>query len=583
MQTTAPRAYRFGDFTLDLDEHRLATTARHIPLQPKTFDTLRCLVERHGRLVTKRELHDHVWGDVAVSDGALGRCIVEVRKALGDAATQPRYIETVPRLGYRFIGMVTAVEPPPAAARADDRIIRSLVVLPFVNLSSEPEEEYFADGFTDLLIAELGRIAALAVISRTSAMCYRSTTKPLPEIGRELQVDAAVEGSILRASDRVRITLQLIDARSDWHIWAHSYERDLHDILRLQREIARDVTAAIHVALTSHESARLRSARAVDPDAHEAYLKGCHFWHKRTAQDIARSVEFFHRAIEHDGLYALPHVGLAQASGVAGFFGYVPPSDAFAEMKAHATKALALDPDLADAHACLAAVHLFYDWDWRAAEERFLAALAENPSDPVAREWYGWCLLALGRIPDALSEIRRARELDPLSVRANVALAMCLYFARQHDRAIERLELAVELDPHFADAHCGLGLNYQQQARWDDSFAEFHEALALSGRSVEDIASLGFAYGAAGRTQDARAMLTELEALAARRYVPAVYFAAVHAGLGEAERACDWLERAFAERSSWLVFLRVDPWWESLRTNGRFIRLLGQLRPLERS
>jgi TolB-like protein/Tfp pilus assembly protein PilF len=521
-----------------------------------------------------------VWGDVAVSDSALGRCIVEVRKALRDDASKPRYLQTVPRVGYRFIGSVEAVEPSSRgrpAARAEGRTVRSLVVLPFVNLSREPEQEFFADGFTDLLIADLGRIAALEVVSRTSAMCYRASMKQLPEIARELRVDSAVEGSILRAGDRVRITVQLIDARSDSHIWAQSYERDLHDILRLQREIARDVTAAIHVALTARESKGLGGAHTVDPAAHEAYLRGCYFWHKRTAQDIAKSVECFHRAIELDALFPLPYAGLAQASGVAGFFGFVPPSAAFAEMKAHATKALTLDPNLPDAHACLAAVHLFFEWDWPAAEARFLAALDENPSHPVAREWYGWCLVALGRIDAALAEIRRARELDPLSARAHTALATCLYFARQHDRAIEHLELAVELDARFADAHCGLGLNYQQLAMWDDSFAEFHEAAALSGRSVEDIASLGFAYGAAGRTGEARGLLSELEALAAERYVPAIYFAAVHAGLAESERACDWLERGYAERSSWLVFLRVDPWWDSLRTNARFNRLLERI------
>jgi TolB-like protein len=226
METPAPRAYRIGEFTLDLDEYRLVNRGRNIPLQPKTFATLRCLVERYGRLVTKRELHDQVWGDVAVSDSALSRCIVEVRKALGDDAMEPRYLQTVPRLGYRFIGSVEAVEPSSRgrpAARAEGRTVRSLVVLPFVNLSREPEQEYFADGFTDLLIADLGRIAALEVVSRTSAMCYRTTMKRMPEIARELRVDSAVEGSILRAGDRVRITVQLIDARSDsqfFPVWA---------------------------------------------------------------------------------------------------------------------------------------------------------------------------------------------------------------------------------------------------------------------------------------------------------------------------------------------------------------------------
>ena len=580
MAPAAPRAYRFGDFTLDLDGHRLAGRGLDIPLQPKTFETLRCLVERHGRLVTKSELHECVWGDVAVSDGALGRCIVEVRKALADSVTGPRYIQTVPRLGYRFIGRVEPIEPssrtpPPPDER---RLVRSLVVLPFVNLSGDPEQDYFADGFTDLLIADLGRIAALSVISRTSAMCYRATTKPLPEIARELRVDAAVEGSILRAGDRVRITVQLIDARMDSHLWAHSYERDLHDILRLQREVTRDVSVGIHVALTADESRRLGTVRGVDPDAHEAYLKGCYFWHKRTAEDIGRSAGFFRRAIERDEMYAPPYAGLAQASGVAGFFGYVPPSEAFEHMKTQATKALTLDPNLAEAHACLAAVHLFYEWDWPAAKKRFRLALDENPSHPVAHEWYGWCLFALGHVDDALAEIRRARELDPLSARAQAAVAMSLYFAGQHERALEHLNLALELEPRFADAHCGLGLNYQQLGMWEQSFAAFHEALALSQRSTEDIASLGFAYGAAGRTADALAMLSELKGVAARRYVPPVYFAAVYAGLGRAEDACDWLDRAFAERSSWLVFLRVDPWWDRLRTQSRFERLLQHMR-----
>lgn len=580
MGNTGPRAYRFGDFTLDLEAHRLASQGRDIPLQPKVFETLRCLLEGHGRLISKRDLHDRVWGDVAVSDGAIVRCIAELRKALGDAATESQYLETVPRLGYRFIGRVEAVSSAPraqAVAGPARHPVRSLVVLPFVNVSEEPGQEYFADGFTDLLTADLGRVAALRVISRTSAMSYRATTKPLPAIAAELGVDTAIEGSVLRAGGRVRITVQLIEAPTDHHLWAHSYERDLHDILRLQREVARDITAAIHVALSADESRRLGASRAVDPEAHEAYLKGCHFWHKRTQEDVGRSLVCFQQAIERDPLYAPPYAGLAQAAGLAGFFGYAPPAEAFAQMKAQATAARRLDPTLAEAHACLAAVDLFYEWNWRAAEEGFRTALDQNPSHSVTREWYGWCLFALGRPDDALAEIQRAREMDPLSVRAHAAVAMALYFLRQHDRAIEFLQRAVELDSHFADAHCGLGLNYQQQAQWERSFAEFDRALALSGRSAEDVASLGFASAVAGRTAEARALLAELEALTTRRYVPPVYVAAIHAGLGNTEEACDWLERGLAERSSWLVFLRVDPWWDSLRASPRFDWILQQM------
>jgi TolB-like protein/Tfp pilus assembly protein PilF len=581
MGSPGPRAYRFGDFTLDLEAHRLAGLGRDIPLQPRIFETLRCLVERHGRLISKRELHDRVWGDVAVSDGAIVRCIAELRKALGDAATEPRYLETVPRVGYRFIGRVEAVD---AAARARSvagagrRTARSLVVLPFVDLGEAPGQEYFADGFTDLLTADLGRVAALRVISRTSAMCYRATTKPLPAIAAELDVDTAIEGSVLCAGGRVRITVQLIEAPTDRHLWAHSYEREMRDILRLQQEVARDITAAIHVALTADESQRFGMSRAVDPEAHEAYLKGCHFWHKRTQDDVARSLACFQHAIDRDPLYAPPYAGLAQASGIAGFFGYAPPSQAFGQMKAQATVALRLDPTLAEAHACLAAVDLFYDWNWRAAEDGFLTALDQNASHAVAREWHGWCLFVLGRSEDGLAEIQRAREMDPLSVRAHAAMAMALYFSRQHDRAIDFLKRAVELDPHFADAHCGLGLNYHQLTIWDQSFAAFDKALALSGRGAEDIASLGCAFGAAGRTAEALALLAELETVASQRYVPAVYFAAIHAGLGNTEEACDWLERGLAERSSWLVFLRVDPWWDGLRATPRFRQLLEQMR-----
>jgi TolB-like protein len=292
MGRSGPRAYRFGEFTLDLEAHRLDRRGRHIPLQPKIFETLRCLVERQGRLISKRDLHDLVWGDVAVSDGALVRCIAELRKALGDAAKAPRYLETVPRVGYRFVGRVETVEPAlhgPAVGAAWRRTERSLVVLPFVDLGEAPGQEYFADGFTDLLTADLGRVAALRVISRTSAMCYRATTKPLPAIAAELGVDTAIEGSVLRAGGQVRITVQLIEAATDRHLWAHSYERDAHDMLRLQREAARDITAAIHVALTADEAQRLGVGRAVDPDAHEAFLKGCHFWHKRTPEDVGRT------------------------------------------------------------------------------------------------------------------------------------------------------------------------------------------------------------------------------------------------------------------------------------------------------
>lgn len=585
--------YRFGEFRLDMNERQLRHGDRVIPLQPKTFQTLLYLAQRHGRLVTKEELHDAVWGNVAVTDGALARCIVDIRKAIGDSATEPRFVQTVARIGYRFVGDVKEIDATAdgaVSAAAEQTTAQSVVVLPFLNLSSDAEQEYFVDGFTDLLIAELGRLRNLHVISRTSAMCYKATAKTLPEIARALHVDAAVEGSVLRSGGQVRITVQLIAARSDRHLWADSYQRDLHDIPQLQRDVALDVTHAIHVTLLPQEQRRVWAEEGaegprvprVDPEAHEAYLKGCYFWHKRMPDAVARSVEFFHLAIARDPRHAAAHAGLAHAQGVAGFFGYVPPGDAFSRMRAYAAEALAIDGRLAEAHAALAAVSLFYDWDWTAAERGLLRALQINPSYALAHEWYGWCLLATGRAGDALVELERARQLDPLSPRALTSVAMALYFTRQHQAAVERLQHALELDPGFVDVHCGLGLNQEQLCNWDEALRSFETAIGLAGRSCGELASLGHAYGLAGQPRRARELLSELETRSREEYVSPVYFSAIHAGLGDGPAALEWLDRAYRERSSWLVFVGCEPWWDALRGDARFddlVRRVGVQQP----
>ena len=572
MASLPVRRYRFGPFTLDAGEHRLTRDDREVVLQPKTFQALLYLLERHGHLVTKEELHAQVWGKVSVSDSALARCIVDVRRAIGDSAARPQFLQTVSRVGYRFVGEV--VELFEARDRADgqrwNRGKPTLAVLPFLNLSSDPEQEYFADGFADLLITDLGRIKALHVISRTSAMRYRNTASALPDIGRELGVDVIVEGAVLRSGERVRITVQLIEAETDRHLWAESYERPVNDILRLQHEVARDVAGAIRGTLDPEEHKQLVMSRRIDPGAHEAYLKGRYFWHKRTPEAMARSVEWFRVAVERDPACAPAYAGLAHAQGAAGFFGYAPPSDAFGQMKTLTSLALSLDGDLAEGHAALGALRLFYEWDWHGAETAFLRALDCNPSDALAHEWYGWCLFTLDQPAKAIGELRRARELDPLSARAYASLAMALYFARCHTEALEQLHRAIELDPFFVDAHCGLGLNCEQLDRRDEAIARFERAIALSGRIPTELASLGHALALAGRRDEARQLLAELDAQRAASYVPSVYSAAICAALGEREEAFRWLDRAHEERSSWLVFLGVEPWWDSLRDDRRF-------------
>jgi TolB-like protein/Tfp pilus assembly protein PilF len=574
MYPNSSSAYRFGSFTMQVAGHYLKRGAIQIRLQPKTFETLRHLVERPGRLVTKDELFEHVWRRVAVTDGALARCIAELRKALGDDAAHPRFIETIPRLGYRFVCKVSRLHELPAAALAGVSPQQSIAVLPFVNLAADPDQEYFVDGMTDLLIADLGRLKTLRVISRTSMMRYKGTTKALADIGSELSVDAAIEGSVVRSGDRVRITVQLVAVRSDEHLWAESYERLTHDLLRLQREVASDVARAVQAALTDHKDTPQPDDVDVRPEAHEAYLRGRYFWHEGTREGVAKAVACFQQALAIDPRHAPAYVGLADASGVGGFFGYLPAHLAFPQMQTHARTALEIDPSLPDAHASLAATRLFYDWDWPGAEAGFRRALELNPNLQTAHEWYGWCLMALGRTTDALTTIARAREIDPLSMRARTASAMALYFARQHDRGIGEAERALELDPRYPPAYCALGLHHQQIGNYEAAIAAFERALALSGRGADDLASIGHAYARSGRRPKARRILQELTHLSIQRHVPAVYVAAVHAGLRDRDEALAWLARACDERSAWLPFLRVEPWWDPVRSDPRFAGLL---------
>jgi TolB-like protein/Tfp pilus assembly protein PilF len=575
-------AYRFGDFVLDINAHQLRCGQREISVQPKTFNTLLYLVERQGRLVKKNEFIAALWSDVAVTDGALVRTIVEVRRALGDDAQSPRFVQTIPGLGYKFIAPVNKIAAAVASERASDGRttgIRSVVVLPFANLNADPDLDYFVDGMTDLLITDLGKISALRVISRTSAMCYRGTTKSLPEIGQQLNVAGAIEGAVLRVGDRVRITAQLIDTATDQHLWAESYERELKAVLQLQSDVARNIAAAVQIRLTPEELQRLSSTRAIKPDAHDAWLKARFFGHTRSEEGMRKSMECFYEAIQRDPACAPAYAGLADCYGIAGFFGHIPPKDAFPKMIDAAARALDIDPGLAEAHASLAAANLFYCWEWAIAGRELQLALQMNPNYTIAHEWYGWYLAALGRVQESVVQMERTRQMDPLSLRCHAAVGMSLYFARRHEEAIEKLQEGLDLDRNFPDIHCTLGLNFQQLGRLDVAIHEFQIALDLSGRSVEDLASLGHVYGLAKRHQEAWAILSELGRISERRYVSPAYCAAVHAGLDDRAKALELLDQALHERSGWLVFLRVDPWWDNLRGDERFDALTQSVVP----
>jgi serine/threonine-protein kinase len=454
--------------------------------------------------------------------------------------------------------------------------IASLAVLPLENLSRDPEQEYFADGLTEALITDLAQISALRVTSRTSVMRYKGTNKPVPQIARELQVDAVVGGSILHAGDRVRITAHLIHGADDRHLWADSYERDLRDILSLQNQVAQAIADQIKVTLTPAEHARLASSRTVDPEAYQLYLRGRYLWNQRTERTINDAIRYFEAALRKDPNYASAYSGLADSYsslGDSNDVGSLQPNLAIPKAKAAATRALELDDTRAEAHNSLGFINLLYDWDWHSAETEFKRALELNPRSADAHHWYSHLLMALGKPEEAQAESQRALDLDALNPIINTHLGWAYVFARQYDKAIEQLTRTLELFPDFGLAHWYLALAYEQKAAYAQALPEFRRAQTGVTGNVVVLADLGHAYAVSGNAADARQILEQLTALSSRRYVPSTSVALIYAGLGDYDRAFEWLDKAVAERAEWLIYLKVDPRLDPLRRDSRFRQL----------
>jgi TolB-like protein/DNA-binding winged helix-turn-helix (wHTH) protein/Tfp pilus assembly protein PilF len=681
MDRAGERIYRFAEFTLEASEHRLRRGEQEIYLRPKTFETLLYLVRQHGHLVKKDELLDTLWADTIVTESTLTHCIEEVRRALHDDAHHPYYIQTIPRVGYKFIAAVeessaaemqeeeieeefTAVkvmvteddqkadwesgrmgewrnermgewangrmgEPvshapilprshsflspalllshSPSLSRpwrrgrkllavsvlmlsllvsgvflynSNNRPIRSLAVLPFVNLTGDPEQEYLADGMTEALITDLARLGAIRVISRTSAMKYKGAKKSLPDIARELRVDAIIEGSVLRSGEHIQITAQLIHATRDEHLWVQTYERHLRDILTLQREVSRTIAQQIHITLTPQEQARFIDARPVNPAAYEVYLKGRYYWSKRVGEGFEKAIEYFQQAIERDPNYALAYVGLADCYNMLTNYDLLRPHEAVPKARAAAIKALEIDNTLAEAHASLAFTKMNYDWDWPGAESEFQQALQLNPNYADAHHWYGLYLAAMGRPDEAMTEMKRARELDPLSLIINTNVGWLWYFARQYDEAINEYRKSLDMDPDFCSAHVKLGWAYEQQGRYAEAIVEFQTVLAVSPDDVALRAMLARAYALSGRRHEAADMLRQLSEQSTRSYVSPYLIALVHVGLGDNDQAFHWLEKSYNDRCGWLAWLGVDPKLDRLRADPRFDGLRRRVRLL---
>jgi TolB-like protein/Tfp pilus assembly protein PilF len=527
------------------------------------------LLQRPGEVVTRDELRHKIWpADTFVDfEQGLYNAVRRLRDALKDSAEKPRFIETLSRRGYRFIGTIDA----------SPRQIQSLAVLPLENLSCDPEQEYFAEGLTEALITTLAKIGELRVISRTSVMLYRGVRKPLPEIARELGVDAVVEGTVLRAGERVRITAQLIDSPKESHLWAESYERDLRDVLALQAEVAQAIAREIQVKLTPQEQAHFAQVNPVDPEAYEAYLKGRYHWNRRSREGFAKAVQYFQDAVAKDPTYASGYTGLADCLSILGFWSLVPPKEGCGKAKDLAQKALQIENGLAEAHASLAFASMFYDYDFITAEREFERSVALNPQYATAHHFFGWCLALMGRHEEAYTELKRAIRVDPCSSALHWGFGFVYRRARRYDEAIEQYQKAIELDPSSAQAHAGLGMAYLNKSLHEPAIATLRKAIELSQGAPPFVVFLAEAYAAAGNRENAQKMLEELQELSKQRYVTPYGLGRVYAALDKKEEALHWLETAYRTRDPWMVFLKTDAEFDHVFSDLGFQHLLRRM------
>ena len=560
---------RFGAFELDPSCGELRKQGVKVRLQEQPFRILQMLLENPGRLVSREELRQALWsGNSYVDfDQGLNRAINKLREALDDSAENPRFIETTARRGYRFIGDLSR----------PSREIRSLLVLPLENLSRDPEQEYFADGLTEALITCLAKISALRVVSRTTAMVYKGVRRPLPEIARELNVEGIVEGTVMRAEGRARISAQLVHAPSDTHLWAEIYDRDLRDVMALQMEVATAIVREVQVKLTPHEQLQLANPRPVEPEVYETYLKGRYHWNKRTLAGMSKGAEYFQQAIDKDSRYAAAYAGLADSAARLGWWGYVTPEEGCARAIAVARKGLVIDDTLAEAHAALCFGLLHHDYAFQSAEEEGRRAVALDPKSAFAAQALGCCLITTARFEEGINEAIRAAQLEPLSPILKWTVGSFYYHARQYDRALAYCGKCFELVPDFPAARIAMAWILMKTSSTDEGITELEAAVRETGDNYNFLGTLGYCYAVRRRPEEARKILSRLEEAAKQRYIPTLWPAVIHGSLGDMDEAFRLLETAHREHVPWIAYIKVVPFCDALRTDPRFEALLQRM------
>jgi TolB-like protein/tetratricopeptide (TPR) repeat protein len=568
--------YEFGAYRLDVQGRILFKEGDHVALPPKVAELLVALMQAAGRVLTREQLLQSLWPDTVVEEGSLTSHISTLRKALGNGPQGQDFIETLPKRGYRFVASVKRVGSG-APDREVDRAM--LVVLPFENFSAGERYDYFSDGLTEEMITELARLSPerLGVIARTSAMQFKSTPKSTAQIGSELGVSHVLEGSVRRAGERVRITAQLIRVSDESHLWAESYERGLHDVLEVQAEVSRAVAREIQIKLTPHERQRLDpdKTRSINPQAYELYLRGRHFWYRRTEEGIRRSIECFEEALRHDPSLAAAYDGISDAHTMLACRGMTPAVESFHKAKAAARQAVRMQPELGEGYASLAHVRL-HDWDWVGLESEFRRAVELDPGYAIAHYWYAEYLMAMGRTREALGRVQHSWELDPLNSVINASVGMIHYLAHDYDGALAVLRRGLEVDPTHYVSHLRVGLVCLQKKLANEAVDAMRQAVLHSGGSTEAMAGLAQAQAVAGDKPAMERIVKELGD-SGHRYVSPYNVARVYGAVDDKQRALEWLEKAYQEHNPDLIELTREPSFEGLRSDAKFRELVERI------
>jgi TolB-like protein/Tfp pilus assembly protein PilF len=561
-----PPVFRFGTFELDVRAGELRRGGRRIHLQEQPLRILEMLLANPGELVTREELRSRLWAanSFVDFDHGLNKAINKLREALGDSAENPRFIETLAKRGYRFLG----------EAQRERSEIRTLLVLPFDNLSGDPEQDYFAIGLTEALTTKLTKVGALKIISRATAMYYKQLHRPIPELARDLGFEGVIDGSVLRSQDRVRIHAQLVDAPTDTQLWAESYDRDVRDILALQAEVAAAIVSEIRVQVTPQERAQLERTPRIDVQAYEACLRGRYHWARRTPAGYRRAIEAFEQAILREPRFAAAYAGLADCYNLRGWYGVAPPASGCGRAKELAQRALELDPGVAESHAALGWALQHFDYDSAAAEAAYRQAIALDPRCMVAHYRLSMALSWTGRHEQAIAEAQQAMALDPVAANPAPFLSMAYLCAGQYELMAAHGRRATELHPEFPVSHWALGWACLEMGEHSEALAALTRAVECADGATLFQALLAEGEAVAGESQRARGRLAELLANAQHAYVMPYVVARIQLALGDRDEAFRWLTSAYEERAAWVPFLSADPRLAPLREDARFAALV---------